>query len=167
MIAFHLPIVPPKATSQSAGRRMFIPKDKEGRVTGSPMFFKNQKAAAAEHDFLMLCSPYRPSVPFLGPVSLDVDFVWPWRASEPEWRKRLGRVHHTSKPDCSNAIKQIEDVLTKLQFIKDDGQVAILTVSKGWGDRIGIFIKLTPLAEPTRQNAKPMLDKADDHPSFF
>lgn len=140
MIAFHLPIVPPKATSQSAGKRIAI-------INGRPMFFKNKAAAGAEHDLLVLCAPYKPTEPIAGPVRLQVDFVWPWRKSEPKRRLALGRVHHTTKPDCSNVIKMLEDCLTKLGFWHDDGQVASLVVTKAWGDRVGIYVAIEAIAE--------------------
>lgn len=135
MIHFHLPITPPKATSQSAGKRMAI-------INGRPMFFKNKAAAGAEHDYLVLCAPHKPASPIAGPVRLKVDFVFPWRKSEPKKRIALGRVPMTSKPDCSNAIKALEDCLTKLGYWNDDGQVADLHVTKAWGDRVGIYISI-------------------------
>ncbi len=138
MVSFHLPIIPPKATSQGAGKRIAV-------INGRPMFFKNQKAVSAEHDLLMLCAPHTPQERLEGPVVLDVEFVWPWRKSEPKRRLAMGRAHHTSKPDCSNIIKQLEDVLTKLQFWTDDGQVADLRVSKFWGDTPGIRVSIAEL----------------------
>lgn len=150
MIAFHLAIVPPKATSQSAGKRMFIPKDKEGRVTGRPMFFKNKDAKQAEHDFTVLLQPFRPPAPIDNPIKLEVDIVWPWRATEPNWRRALGRVYHTSKPDCSNWIKQMEDCMTKLRYWNDDGQVCDLHVTKAWGDKVGIYVSITEMETPAR-----------------
>lgn len=143
MIAFHLPIVPPKATSQSAGKRMMV-------VNGKPLFFKNRQAAGAEHDYLTLCAPHKPAMPISGPVRLQVDFVFPWRKSEPAWRRALGRLPMTVKPDCSNAIKALEDCLTKLGFWDDDGQVASLAVDKAWGDRVGISIAISEIEVPRR-----------------
>lgn len=150
MITFHLPIVPPKATSQGAGKRIFIPKDKDGRITGRPMFFKNAKSKQAEHDFTILLQPFAPRSPITSPIKLEVDIVWPWRATEPAWRRALGRVHHTSKPDCSNWIKQMEDCMTKLRFWIDDGQICGLHITKAWGDQVGIFVRVVPLEEPQR-----------------
>jgi Holliday junction resolvase RusA-like endonuclease len=138
MIAFHLPITPPKATSQGAGKRMVI-------VKGKPMFFKNKAAASAEHDYLTLCAPHAPHRPLDGAVALKVDFVFPWRKSEPRKRRALGRVPMTTKPDLSNAIKALEDCLTKLGFWEDDGQVADLHITKAWGDHVGINITLHPI----------------------
>lgn len=129
---------------------MFIPKDKQGRVTGRPMFFKNKDAKQSEHDFTVLLQPFRPPVPIENPIKLEVDIVWPWRVSEPNWRRALGLVAHTSKPDCSNWIKQMEDCMTKLRFWNDDGQVCDLRVTKAWGDDVGITVRITPLKIPER-----------------
>jgi Holliday junction resolvase RusA-like endonuclease len=137
MISFFLSIVPSKATSQGAGKRMSV-------INGRPMFFKNKKAAGAEKDLTVLCSEHAPSQPLQGPITLHVDFCFPWRTSEPLKRRRLGRVPMTKKPDCSNLIKQIEDVMTKLRFWEDDGQVVDLRVTKGWGDRVGIAVRVEP-----------------------
>lgn len=157
-ICFHLAIVPPKATSQSAGKRMMIMK--HGPRAGQPMFFKNGKAQEAENDFTVLLQPFAPPAPIDAPIRLEVDVVWPWRAGEPQWRRALGRVYHTSKPDCSNWIKQMEDCMTKLRYWNDDGQVAILVVSKAWGDQVGIFARVIPLEEPTRPAPPPTPPKA-------
>jgi Holliday junction resolvase RusA-like endonuclease len=138
MIAFHLPIIPPKATSQGAGKRIVI-------VKGKPLFFKNAKAQSAENDLTLLCSCHAPAQPMEGPLSLSIDFVFPWRASEPKRRIALGRVPHTSKPDCSNLVKMIEDVLTKLRFWQDDSQVADLHVTKAWGKAVGIYVAIRTL----------------------
>jgi len=154
MITFHLPIVPPKATSQGAGKRIMV-------IGGKPMFFKNKKAASAEHDFLILCAPYRPAQPLSGPISLKVDFVFPWRTSEPKYRIAMGRVPMTKKPDCSNLIKMLEDCLTKLQFWQDDGQVADLQVTKAWGNAVGIYVAIEEIRLPSVQSKKA------DQPALF
>lgn len=134
-ISFHLPIIPPKATSQGAGKRIVIIKNK-------PMFFKNKKAQSAENDLTLLCSRYVPAKPITEAVILNIDFVFPFRKSEPKRRIALGRVPHTSKPDCSNLVKMIEDVLTELGFWEDDGQVADLRVTKAWGNKVGISVTI-------------------------
>jgi len=142
VIAFHLPITPPKATSQGAGKRMVI-------QDGKPMFFKNGRAQSAEHDILILCKEHRPPAPLSGAIKLQVDFVFPWREAEAQWRRKLGRVPHTARPDCDNLVKQIADALTKLRFYGDDGQVADLHVTKAWGKNVGIYVSLSSI-EPQR-----------------
>lgn len=159
MIAFFLPIVPPKVTSQGAGKRMVIPKDKDGRVTGRPMFFKNNKAQEAENTYLILCRPFRPDAPLEGPLKLQIDFVFPWRKTEPKKNLALGRLPHTSRPDCSNIVKCIEDCLTTLRFWNDDGQIADLHVTKAWGDKVGISVAVSKIPLPQhptkREHAAP------------
>ena len=151
MITFFLPITPPKATSQSAGKRIMIITDK---ATGKhrPMFFKNRQAAGAEHDYLVLCAPHKPESPFTCPVRLEVDFVFPWRKSEPSWRVALGHAPMTTKPDLSNAIKSLEDCLTKLGFWNDDGQVSDLHITKAWGDKVGISVSVSEIPVPSRKS---------------
>lgn len=140
MISFFLPIIPAKATSQGAGKRILV-------VRGRPMFFKSKQAKEAEGDLMSLCAPYAPEEPLQGAVALYVDFTFPWRKSEPKRRIALGRVPHTSRPDCSNLIKMIEDVMTKLRFWTDDSCIAQLSISKAWGDKVGISVQIRQIAE--------------------
>ena len=116
-------------------------------VRGRPMFFKSNHAKEAEGDLMSLCAPYAPKEPLQGAVALYVDFTFPWRKSEPKRRIALGRVPHTSRPDCSNLIKMIEDVMTKLRFWTDDSCVAHLVISKGWGDNVGISVEVVQIPE--------------------
>jgi Holliday junction resolvase RusA-like endonuclease len=160
VIAFHLPIVPPKATSQSAGKRVVV-------KNGVPLFFKNKKAVSAEDDLLTLCSEHRPSSAFEGPVRLVVDFVWPWRKSEPLKNRAAGRLPMTSKPDCSNVIKLLEDCLTKLQYWHDDGQVADLHVTKAWGDQVGIYVMVEAITAPPLPRVPLRKVPAPERPTLF
>ena len=134
MIAFHLPITPPKATSQT--KRLVM-------VGGRPRFFAKKEHQSAENDLTLLCSPYAPPTPLTGPVSLAVAFTFPWRKSETKKRIALGTVPNDCRPDCDNLVKLVGDVLTKLRFYGDDGQVSDLHVTKAWGDRVGINIRIS------------------------
>ena len=136
MIDFRLDIIPPKATSQT--KRLVM-------VGGKPRFFAKKEHQSAENDLLLLCAPHAPHRPMEGPLKLRVDFVFPWRKSEPLKRRALGRAPNSSRPDCDNMVKLVADVLTKLRFYDDDGQVADLHVTKAWGDHPGINITLYPI----------------------
>ena len=154
MIEFRLPIEPPRSTSQ--GKRMVI-------VQGRPMFFKKKQHQQAENDLLMLCTPHRPVSPLTGPVALEIEFVVPWRKGEPKRNLRYPRLPMDAGSDCDNMAKLIGDVLTKLQFYRDDKQVAHLCVTKFWGHEVGIRIALRPIAI-----GQPMPEKADElQPTFF
>ena len=134
MITFHLPIVPPKVTSQT--KRLVM-------LAGKPMFFPKKEHKQAENDLLVLCQPHAPAAPLTGPVKLSVFFVFPWRRSETKKRIALGIAPNDTRPDCDNLVKLVGDVLTRLQFYRDDGQVSDLHVSKAWGDKIGITISIS------------------------
>jgi Holliday junction resolvase RusA-like endonuclease len=131
MIQFHLPITPPKATSQT--KRLVM-------VGGKPRFFAKKAHREAEDDLLTLCMPYAPPEPLQGPLALSVDFVFPWRKSESKRRAAMGLLPCDTRPDCDNLVKLVGDVLTKLRFYGDDGQIADLHVRKFWGDRVGIRV---------------------------
>lgn len=133
MITFHLPITPPKATSQT--KRLVM-------VGGRPRFFAKKEHQSAENDLTLLCSPYAPPEPLSGPIALAVAFTFPWRKSEPKRRLLLGSAPNDCRPDCDNLVKLVADVLTRLRFYGDDGQVADLRVTKAWGHRVGIEITL-------------------------
>lgn len=158
MIAFHLPIVPPKATSQT--KRLVM-------VNGKPKFFPKKEHQIAENDLTLLCAPHRPTAPLVGPVALRVDFVFPWRASEPKRRLALGRAPNHVRPDCDNLVKLLCDVLTRLHFYGDDGQIADLHVTKAWGDKIGIYVAVEPITETATAPKDPTTADAEAHPTLF
>lgn len=135
-IHFHLPIVPPRTTSQT--KRLVI-------MGGKPRFFPKKEHLAAENDLLTLCSPYAPGTPLSGPISLRVEFVFPWRTNETIRRRQMGRIPCNTRPDCDNLVKLVSDVLGKLRFYGDDGQIADLRVTKSWGDRVGITVAIDPM----------------------
>jgi crossover junction endodeoxyribonuclease RusA len=135
-IYFHLPIVPPKATSQ--GKRLCI-------VAGKPMFFAKKEHQQAENDLMTLCLQHRPETPMQGPVSLEVVFTFPWRKSESKKRLAEPWAWNDTRPDLDNMAKLIGDVLTKCGFYRDDSQVAMLYLKKRWGHEVGITIGLEEL----------------------
>ena len=132
-ITFHLPIIPPTTTSQQ--KRLVM-------VSGKPKFFHNQKHQQAEGDLLSLMSQHKPEKPFANPIRVTVKLVYPWRKSETKKRREQVEVAHTSKPDCDNIVKLINDCMTKLQFWVDDSQISTLIVIKRWGDNVGITVNI-------------------------
>lgn len=113
-------------------------------VNGKVRFFKKKKVKDSENTFLGLLHPFRPEKPFQGPVCLIVDLVFPWRKSESKRVIRGYRLYPvTTRPDLSNLIKTIEDVMTTLRFWEDDGQISTLNISKSYGDTPGIRLNIT------------------------
>ena len=139
MISFHLDIIPPTATSQT--KRLVM-------VAGKPRFFPKKEHAKAESSLIALCKPHAPADPLDGPILLEVDFIFPWRASETKRRREWKQLPNDKRPDCDNLVKLVGDVLTKLDFYNDDGQVADLRVRKFWGESPGIGIQISPIPTP-------------------
>lgn len=136
MINFHLDCVPPTTTHQ---RKRIVRVKKWSKLADTPEL----EAAKDMLDSLLL--PHQPPEPIAGPVWLELEFTWPWLRSHGK-RLRASRpsVPHTSKPDCSNLAKTLEDRLVALRFIEDDRKVTQLLVSKRWGNHPGIAVTILP-----------------------
>lgn len=76
-------------------------------------------------------------VPFVGPVSLGVTFVFTNKT-----RKSWGQPKD-AKPDCDNLVKLLQDVLADLGFFEiGDQQVSHLEVRKRWGETPCVYIHI-------------------------
>ncbi len=133
---FTIQCNPPKSTHQGSMRIM---KRKDGsQFVGK---FASSKGKAAQNDLTTLLLPHRPSNPFLGPVTCEITWVYPYRKTEK--KKNIGKLIPCDvKPDCDNLFKMIGDCMTRLGFWQDDSQVYRLTFSKFWGPDAGITVKI-------------------------
>jgi Holliday junction resolvase RusA-like endonuclease len=131
MIAFFVSCVPP---TTSHHHKRIVRVGQFARLADKPELV----AAKAMLDSVLL--PHQPHAPVEGPVRLVLEFTWPWRKSEAKRTRALGRIPHTSRPDCSNVLKTLEDRLVALRFIEDDSRVVEVTVRKFFGDQPGIRV---------------------------
>lgn len=58
-------------------------------------------------------------------------------------RDRLGKPH-THKPDASNLLKLIEDVMEAAGVFANDSQIADVRPQKWWGDKPGVVVLVEP-----------------------
>ena len=131
-----IPCVPPKATHQ--GSAMIL-----RRKDGTPFVGKasNSAGAKAKKTLLTLLLCHAPKHSFEGPTEVEVKLVFPWRKSEPKKNKALGIMPMVTKPDLDNLSKMIVDSMSDANwFAGGDQQVHLLTLSKWWGDEVGITI---------------------------
>lgn len=149
-LAFFCPCVPPTTTHQ---RKQIV---RRGPFVGIGDTPELEKALAFLESVLL---PHQPTAPVAGAVRLDLAFVWPFLAGAPKRVKALGLVRRTTKPDCSNLAKTLEDRLTTLRFIDDDARVAEGFTSKWFGQVAGIAVAITPLDE-LRWDDSPTIDQA-------
>ena len=84
---------------------------------------------------------------FMGSVRLDVQFIMPRPKSHYYGGKRKhivredAPIQHISKPDRGKLLRAIEDALTGVVY-RDDSQVSSGLVSKVYGEKPGVWIKI-------------------------
>lgn len=151
MISFRLVCVPP---TTSHHHKRIVRVGKWTKLADRPEL----ASAKAMLDSLLL--PHQPPAPITGPVSLRLEFTWPWLASHSKKTRALGSIPHTSKPDVDNASKTLTDRLVALRFIEDDRKVVELHVRKWWGDAPGVAITIQPDVQdaPTAGGKIPRID---------
>lgn len=126
-------------------------RTKSGKVISKT--FKHDTQVEREETLAALLAKHVPKAPLEGPLALGVRAVFAVPAS---WSKKkqaqalAGEIRPTSKPDLSNVIKHVEDVMTQLQFWRDDSQlVAYLPgTEKTYGLNPHLVIEVLPVGLP-------------------
>ena len=130
-----LPIMPPRTTAQQKGVRV---------VQGRPQFYTKQKVARGAATWMAALAPYRPKTPLEGPIRVSAVFIYPYLTSTPQ-KARGGLLPKATKSDVENTFKQLGDVLTSLQFFRDDAQIVVLHLEKWHGPEAKVVLTLDPL----------------------
>ena len=124
MINIFLPGEPDTATAQEKGIK--IKKSRTGRYY--PQFYDKPEVKKAKSNLACMLMDHRPAAPIDGAVVVKI--VWYFsRGTKP---KKYINTYKATKPDLDNMSKNTLDILTKLKFWHDDGQVALLILSKYW-----------------------------------
>jgi len=121
-------------------------------ILGKPKALKRHRPSARggyydpsskdKKDILLQIAKYKPNQPYAGNIRLSIRFTMPIPKS---WHrtgkykhllkdKYKGIKHHSIKPDLSNLLKLIEDVLQP-SFYVDDSQVCEIYAEKMYGQR--------------------------------
>jgi Holliday junction resolvase RusA-like endonuclease len=146
MIDFFIPCIPPKSTHQAALR--ILRRHDGTQFVGK---FATSKGKRVEGELLTLFAPFRPAAPMQGPLSLAVNWSYPWRKSEKKKNRERGEMPCDVRPDCDNLSKFVCDILTRLAFWNDDGQVCDLRFRKYWSEKPGIGITIDPVKTITEK----------------
>ena len=135
MTDFFIQCIPPKSTHQSA-MKIF-------QVGGRPIMGKSKKGKKVEAELMSLLLPHRPEKPHSGAVRVEVDWVYPYRKSEP--KKNLGKkIPCLTRPDCDNLMKFLGDCLERLGFFESgDAQISEVEFRKFYYEKSGIGIKIS------------------------
>lgn len=146
MIECFLVCVPPTANHQ---RKKIIQVGPWTRLGDKP------ELIAAKQMIDNILAPHRPIRPMVGPVTLTLEYTWPWNKGETRRNRSRRLIPRTSRPDCSNAAKTLEDRLVALRFIEDDAQVVELVVRKFFGDYPGIGVRIEACLDPVQSIPPP------------
>jgi Holliday junction resolvase RusA-like endonuclease len=127
-----LNIPPPKGTAQqqkTVARGRFISKYDPPNVKKMKRIFTSELI------------PHTPEEPLEGALSLEVLFAYPYRKAD--IKKAQGReLWKNTQPDCDNLVKGLNDIMEKLGFYSNDGQIASLSIEKVWSAEPRIEINL-------------------------
>lgn len=140
MIDFFIECEPPKTTGQ-AGLRIL--KGKNGKMFVGKM--SNSKSVKVKKEFIELLKPFVPQQPLNCPLELFIEWIYPFRKSEPKKNRNHGNMWCITRPDCDNLNKMFADVLTALKFYTDDSIVSRLIFEKKYGNNSGIHVRMTEL----------------------
>jgi Holliday junction resolvase RusA-like endonuclease len=134
---FHIPINPPTATAQ---------QQKTAVIGGKVRKYDPKNVKAAKSDLFAALFPYRPEQPLEGPLSVRINWVYPFLKKH--YGKRFLKADFfdghpcDTRPDVDNLIKGLFDVMTRCGFWRDDSQVAELYFAKCYGHCVGIWVEI-------------------------
>lgn len=152
MIEFFLSCVPPTANHQN--KKIITIKTRDGREFHKLGDKPELQAARQMIDGLLV--PHRPVTPLAGPLTLTLEFTWPWNKSETKRNRARRLIPRDVSPDCSNLAKTTEDRLAALCFMQNDSQVVELVVRKFFGDHPGIGIRIESCLDPVQTVLPPL-----------
>lgn len=105
-------------------------------VRGKPVFYEPAELKQARANLTDYLAKYVPEKPLHGPVELVVKFCFPLVTGSYDGQPK------TTKPDCDNLVKLLQDVMNKLNYFDDDRFVVSLIAQKFWSKIPGLFISL-------------------------
>ena len=129
-LQFFIPMKIPTVTHQE--KQVHI-------VHGKPVFYEPTELKQARANLTDHLAQYRPKQLMKGPVELVVKFCFPLVAGTHDGQPK------TTKPDCDNLVKLLQDVMNQLDFYEDDRFVVSLVAQKFWAKIPGLFIALQPV----------------------
>ncbi len=94
------------------------------------------KTLAAEKSLIEKVRKFKPELPIVEPVHLDITFFMPIPKSTPKKKAEIMRkegLPHIKRPDLDNLVKLVKDALNGV-FWKDDSQIFSMNVSKKYSE---------------------------------
>ena len=129
----------PKGTAQQKGERIAY-TIKNGKRVPYIHHYKKAAVSALRSELEYKLKRYKPKEPYEGAVKLTVILYFDKKSPKKSWGP-----YKTTRPDCSNYVKEIEDAMTSTGFWIDDAQIADLHVKKYYAEKANIFIRVEEL----------------------
>jgi Holliday junction resolvase RusA-like endonuclease len=130
-IEFFLPMIPPTHTYQQ-GSRTAARNNKVIR-------YQDEQLKDVKAKFTAYLSKHIPERPMGGALRLITKWCYPIKGNHHDGD------YKTSKPDTENSLKLFKDVMTELNYWKDDAQIASEITEKFWSDIPGIYVRIEEL----------------------
>lgn len=131
----------PQGTAQEKGERIcYVVKN--GKRVPYIKHYRKPSVDAARAEFIYKLKKYKPAEPLEGPIRLTVILYFDKKAPKKCWG-----TYKTTRPDCSNYVKELEDAMTECGFWFDDNQVADLRVVKYYAESATIYVRLEELQQ--------------------
>lgn len=127
---FFVAIKPPTVTHQEKQVRV---------VNGKPIFYEPHNLKAARAKLMAHLGKHVPDKIYAKAIRVIVKWCFPITGNRKngQWK--------TTKPDTHNLNKLLFDVMTDLDFWKDDALVTSEIIEKFWAKIPGIYIKIEEL----------------------
>lgn len=132
--SIYIPGQPSSVTAQQKGVTM---------IAGRPHFYEKAKVSQAKRDLLNQLKPYIPDHPYLGPLRIEVL----WLFEKKSLPKSKNNTFKTERPDSDNLFKSLADIMNRF-FYLDDSHLTQVSLTKGWSNKDpgpGLYIKLYQL----------------------
>ncbi|MBQ5399334.1 MAG: RusA family crossover junction endodeoxyribonuclease [Ruminococcus sp.] len=106
------------------------------RKNGKAYIYSDDSVREVKASLLSRLAPFVPERPYSGAVLLLVKWLFPLKGNHRDGEYKI------SKPDTDNLEKLLKDIMTELDFWKDDAQVCSEHIEKFWAANSGIFIQI-------------------------
>lgn len=127
----------PHTTSQQKSEAVRYRRDGTAYI----QHYRKDKVQDFRDSLVLRMKKYAPKEQLTGPIKLEICVYF-----DTKTRSKWGK-YKTTRPDCDNFVKEIQDVMTLLKFWKDDAQVVDLRVVKIYSEKASISISYEELPE--------------------
>ncbi len=147
VIEFFTSCIPPRTGSKTNYRAV------TSKSTGKTHVFKGEKATESMATWFDILKDHKPEMMLQGACRLRIELFFPLIASDTSNMNKRIEIQNghqpwmTTRPDATNMIEAVQDIMTKQLYFKDDSQLVDVRVTKRRSKQPGVFIRLEEIGE--------------------